>query len=412
KDASIQPQYAHQVSITENQSVVSNVVPASTLAHITVYFEGGRRFEHEKNAGMTQLLMMCMLNGSEEKRKIKEKLENSGVRIEIENSADFFGLHFSVHPTLVEKVIPIIAKLIYHTEFTENFINEQKLLLLKDQSAKLQEPFFRSVELFYQSLFGVHGYGQPRLGTAFSVLHIEPKHLAYAYTQDIAQSNSTLWIVTSPKKHEDIPLLVSQHIPKNEKTIEARAQLFSMFPKKQIKVTKDTHSENLHSVCMGLKTISIKDPRQHYLEIMQIYLSGSGGVLSDALVEKLNLVDTVKAYHVHLLQAGVFFIQLKSKQVQDASLFEYLQTIFTSLTKISPSHDALDIAKELAIMGKKHRLQHARELSYDIGSRYFAGLPWEEPRLIEQNIRKTQSDELTGMMGDVMDFDSFAMGIC
>ncbi|MCB0272991.1 MAG: hypothetical protein KDD46_08245, partial [Bdellovibrionales bacterium] len=40
KDASIQPQYAHQVSITENLSVVSNVVPASTLAHITVYFEG------------------------------------------------------------------------------------------------------------------------------------------------------------------------------------------------------------------------------------------------------------------------------------------------------------------------------------------------------------------------------------
>ncbi|MEZ4820082.1 MAG: insulinase family protein [Bdellovibrionota bacterium] len=142
------PIYAQEIPLGEQHCLMANVVPQETLAHLTIYFDGGRRFEHEKNAGLTQLLMMSVLNGSEEKKQIKKDLESFGVRIDIENSADFFGFHFLMAPALLTKMLPKIMDLLFISELAENDVNAQKLQLLKSQTIKSKDPFLDRLSFF------------------------------------------------------------------------------------------------------------------------------------------------------------------------------------------------------------------------------------------------------------------------
>jgi|GEM_PF-4593241 len=401
------------VEVAPGHELIKNELPHLKACHLSVYIDGGRRFEHAKNAGQTQLLLMSLLNGSSLQCQKVAQLKGLGVSIKIQNNADFFGFDFIFPSFTLASVTAKIADLIFASDFETSLVDGQKLALLNLETQMSKDSFLRSVELFYQSIFGGHGYGLPRLGRAECVLNINSSLMQEIYKENILQSPRVLWVLNASQTHTNFAKLLEKALPQKEAIQDQkRAMLVPMKAKNRIPIIQENQVESHHAVCIGMRSKSIKHGGEPYLDIMQIYLSGVGGKLMDTLVERLKIVDTIKAYHVQLMRAGVFFLQLKTEEVNNQELFEYIQTIFTSLRAIEPSQKKFDNAKQLAILRRWERLQDPQELSYDRAYKHFANLPWKSFQEIESDWSCVHPAQLTEHISTLLDGDDMGMGIC
>ncbi|HSR52896.1 MAG TPA: insulinase family protein, partial [Acidobacteriota bacterium] len=140
------------------------------LLDLGLFFVGGRVDEEAESAGVTELLLHCMLRGGGEDtpQMPLERLEAMGADFEIVNETDFFGYRATLLSPYREEFFGALLRWLRSVELSSEKLELEKKRLL----AKLREnegELGSDLEWVRRQLFQDQTYGESRYGTASSL---------------------------------------------------------------------------------------------------------------------------------------------------------------------------------------------------------------------------------------------------
>ncbi len=148
------------------------------LIHMGLFFPGGRLAETEDNAGITDLMVRTMLQGSQDRSayRFHRQLEVYGGQIQPVVADDFFGFYFSIISKNFEEGFDLFTESVLKPAFDRDILDRQKQLLRQERGL-----FHGWKELVEETvdpvLFGSFPYSRQAWGTETSVQNITPDSL-------------------------------------------------------------------------------------------------------------------------------------------------------------------------------------------------------------------------------------------
>src|SRR5262245_32425847 len=141
------------------------------LVSFGIFYPGGRLYESEKNAGITELMLRTAIRGTKRfnSADISRRLENAGARLQIVNEADFFGYIVDGLSGKMDQALDILIDVLQQPAFQEEEIEKEKTLQLARLKKLRENNFSYPVSLFMQTLFGEHAYGRPSIGAESTI---------------------------------------------------------------------------------------------------------------------------------------------------------------------------------------------------------------------------------------------------
>lgn len=331
--------------------------------------------------------------------------------INVENHADFFGFSMDVSSENFSESLKFLNQLITEPNLNEQILEHEKEKSWMEIQKVSKDPLRRPVELFYQSLFAGHPYAFSRYGNESTIKSvsleqitewhrelIQVDHMVIALTSDIPQ-----------KKAFDELFEIFGMIP--TKTKSKRASVLPLIPFKKFKPSIEETTQDRTSIVLGHKGVDAKDHRYYDLEILRNWLAGSRGQLHLSLREKLSLAQTVNAYNVSLLRGGAFFLHATTVQEQEAPLTEYMETFFSSLSKLVISKESFETAKQQTIAMFSHGLRKNDALSYHMASQYMTAKHADTIDDYQHKVESVSLPKLMSTISEVFFEDSYAVGI-
>ncbi|MEE8583697.1 MAG: insulinase family protein, partial [Acidobacteriota bacterium] len=136
------------------------------LAHFGIFFPGGRRDEKGSAAGITELLVRCLLRGGGSGAGLPwEALESTGALLEVVNETDFFGFQATVLSPRKGAFLGIILDWLRQATFSGETVELERRRMLGRLAWQRADPLsdlsWARRQLFAGDPFGESRYGNP-----------------------------------------------------------------------------------------------------------------------------------------------------------------------------------------------------------------------------------------------------------
>ncbi|MCC7459864.1 MAG: insulinase family protein, partial [Proteobacteria bacterium] len=297
--------------------------PHTASVNISCYFPGGRLYETENNCGITYLLLKMMLSGHLSDGS-QLHVEDSGMQISLENHADFFGYSLNALTDHFPQALSQMFQLLTQPALNECELDNEKRHSLIEIRRIHNDLLRRSVELFYQSLYGRHPYGLSRFGTRGSLEAITFSQMVEWY-EEMVQLNKLMIVVSGNVDEEKVFESISEQFGKLQpKTSPERAKVLPLVSNRGFTPKIEEKDRRRTGIVIGQKAVDIRDHRYYDLEVLRNWLAGMGGQLHTSLRDKLSMAYSVTAYNISLLRSGAFFIYAATLPENEKDMIGYL----------------------------------------------------------------------------------------
>jgi zinc protease len=278
------------------------------LVSFGIFYPGGRLYETERNAGITELMLRSALRGTRRYNTadISRRLENAGARIEVVNDPDFFGYVLEGVSGQIDEALEILVEVLQDPTFPEAQV-AQELALQEARISKLREDNLRyPVQLFMETAFDGHSYARSAVGTASSlnVLTADDLNEWHRLHQRtlvpliviVGDTNGTGLVasIAETLTNEDLNERDISRLPVPAVALE-REERIETAPRRQSAMVYGTIGPQL----------SHRDRLP--LIVIENVLSGLGGRLFESIREEQGLAYTVRVFDNFLSRSGVFF---------------------------------------------------------------------------------------------------------
>jgi len=386
---------------------------ALPLATIAVYFPGGRLDETVDNCGITQFVLRSTLKGTENRTadEIAFEMESLGSSIQVESTADLFGYSTNVLSRNLETAMDLLCDVMLRPTLPEAEIEKERTSALA-KIQRIRDDMFRyPIELFYQSLFGLHPYGLPRQGTEASVRNFSRKQLWEWYSETFTWKKMVVAIVGDVERERAIELVRRRFSVTGDADLEPRAQLFPVVPNRGMREKVETRDRKQTGVVLGFNGVSLRDDRYFALEVLRNHLSGMGGSLFHELRERRALAYTVTAFNIGLMRGGAFFTYVgcspeKEKDVRDLLMFELERT-----KRRAPTAEEVRTAKAYTRGSHAIGLQGNRAIAYAYLQQFITGRGLQAVTEYDRYIDAVTPERVRAAAADVFDLENCAIGI-
>ena len=141
------------------------------LVSFGIFYPGGRLYESEKNAGITELMLRTAIRGTKRfnSADISRRLENAGARLQVVNEPDFFGYILDGISGKMDQALEVLMDVLQQPTFQQDDIDREKML----QSARIKQlrenNYSYPISIFMRTLFGDHAYARTAIGNDASL---------------------------------------------------------------------------------------------------------------------------------------------------------------------------------------------------------------------------------------------------
>ena len=363
------------------------------------YFRGGVRLETEKNSGISNLLAMMMLKGSQSypPKKIAEVIESGGGRISASSGKNTFSIKCELLNSEIKRNLEILSDAIKFPLLSAKELEVQKKLVMNTIKQEDERWELEVSNFFRQIFFKKSPYRLNPLGSEESVAALTHKDLIEFYHQYVIPSNLVMAIFgdidsdrTKTTVFEMFKDFVSNHsfehpsIPQEDPILE---------DEKKIR----THEKNIVSICIGFPGIAIRNCRDRFpLQVLEGVLSGvnyPGGRLHKELREK-KLVYSVKSVNFMGVEPGSFEILSATRPEM---MEEVIGIILENVRKLRTGlveEEELKKGKINAIMAYLLELQKISSMAADAALYEIYGLDYNFPQTYPHSIEEVTANEV------------------
>lgn len=353
------------------------VLPKHTIPKVSIqlWYYVGSKDEKSGEKGIAHLIEHMVFKGTTRLSEcdinlITHKLSGSCNAF---TSNDYTGYLFDFPSQHWQESLPIMADCMSNVTFKDEFLNSelkaviQELKMYKDDYAR------DLIEHMISAIFADHPYHHPIIGYKQDLWNLDREVLVNFYKKHYIPNNATLIIVGD----------VDAEFAKKQ----AEKEFGSLNRDFNYKKEEFYHSSDLISQSVSIYR-DVQQPiilcswvipgakvgRDYVLDTLSWILgSGKGSRLYKKLVDELELVTEVETFSYDLFDAGVFFIYLQPKNLQDIeTIFNIINDQIENLAKYGPTSKEITRSIKKTEVDYLALLENNQKLAYGIGKYFLA----------------------------------------
>ncbi|MBF0406794.1 MAG: insulinase family protein [Candidatus Riflebacteria bacterium] len=319
------------------------------LAVSDVWFRVGSRNEDEKNNGIAHFLEHILFKGTTSRGpgQIAREIECFGGRTNAGTSNDFTHYYISCESRHIEKAIEIHADVFKNSLLDQKAIDEERTVILEEIKRSDDNPSSRIFETLFSSAFPGHPYSRRTLGTRVNIdSGIKRDDIVSFFQKWYTPSNMYIIVSGDVDSKRIIEYLRGLYSDFNRQGFLLPDQKFSgCFTPEIIRNRMDVNKDYM---LMAFPTV----PASNWQESLMLDLfgvimgQGRSSRLSMELRERRNIVTSVGAGQISMLDAGLFLVKTEFDSANEKAVSECINKQLSTILNDGVNIDELNKAKE------------------------------------------------------------------
>jgi zinc protease len=326
------------------------------LVSFGIFYPGGRLYESDKNAGITELMLRSAIRGTKRfnSEDISRRLENAGARIQIVNEADFFGYIVEGLSGKMDQALDILIDVLQQPAFQEEEIEKEKTLQLARIKKLRENNFSYPVALFMKTLFGEHAYGRPSIGGDSAAIKAITKDDLQAWFKTNQRPLVPTIVIAGDTNGTGLVAPLADVLTNEDLHDREIASLPAPSLKIETKETVEPAARQQTALVYGFPGVTRAGNDRFPLIVLQNIVSGLGGRFFDAIREKQGLAYTVRTQNSFFTKGGAIFTYIAASPDNEAKVRESLQSEIDRLRKDGVTSD--ELRKSIAYTVGEHAI--------------------------------------------------------
>ncbi len=295
------------------------------LVSFGLFYPGGRLYESQKNAGITELMLRTAIRGTKRfnSEDIARRLENAGARIQVVNEPDFFGYLVEGLSGKIDQALDILIQILQQPSFEDDDIEKEKILQFARIKRLHENNFAYPVSLFKQTLFGEHSYARTSLGSETSLKAITKEDLESWFKTNERQLVPTI-VIAGDTNGTGLVAPLADALTNADLHDREIASLPAPALKQETGETIETVSRQQTALVYGFPGAPRAGNDRYALIVLENIVSGLGGRFFDTIREKQGLAYTVRTENAFFAKGGAIYTYSAFSPENEAKVKESL----------------------------------------------------------------------------------------
>jgi zinc protease len=278
------------------------------LVSFGLFYPGGRLYESQKNAGITELMLRTAIRGTQRynSEDIARRLENAGARIQVVNQSDFFGYIVEGLSGKIDQALDILIQILQQPSFEDDDIEKEKVLQIARMKRLRENNFAYPVSLFMETLFGEHPYARTGLGDEALLKAITKDDLKAWFKTNERQLVPTI-IIAGDTSGTGLVAPLADALTNEDLHDREIASLPAPSLKQEKRETVETVPRQQTALVYGFPGTNRAGNDRYALIVLENIVSGLGGRFFDAVREKQGLAYTVRTENAFFSKSGAIY---------------------------------------------------------------------------------------------------------
>jgi zinc protease len=343
------------------------------LVSFGIFYPGGRLYESQKNAGITELMLRTAVRGTQRfnSEDIARRLENAGARIEVVNEPDFFGYIVDGLSGKMNQALEILMEILQQPAFQEEEIEKEKILHLARIKNLREDNVAFPMNLFMQGLFGDHAYARPSIGT--EAIKTITKDDLQAWFKTNQRSLVPTIIIACDTNGTGLIAPIADVLTNEDLHEREIASLPAPTLKAETKEIAENVPRQQTALVYGFPGVTRAGNDRYPLLVLENIVSGLGGRFFDAIREKQGLAYTVRTRNAFYSKAGTIYTYVAFSPENEAKVKESLQSEIDRLRKDGVTSEELRKSIAYSIGDHDIGLQTHRSLVLEYARSVYSG---------------------------------------
>ncbi len=254
--------------------LISSKNTSNDIISMSVFLKGGQYLEPKP--GVASLLTKTLLYGTKNRsyKELTEELENSGISISPESSADFFTIRLKSTKNDFNKAFEILADIIKNPSFENKYIEKNKEDILVSIKKSRDHPLKVAGEKFISGLYKGHPYGNTGAVVEKSIPQITRQDVVNYRDKTFIPENMIV-SVAGNIEHEAIARKLAQSFVASGKTPPVADYSGKFSPLDGNKIIKTDFDSRAAWILMGWPIGNVDDNKEiASFKVINSYLSG------------------------------------------------------------------------------------------------------------------------------------------
>lgn len=353
------------------------------FVYIAVALQGGVRSEPASKSGITALMADLLLRGTatRSREEIALAVESIGASLSPYSDYNAYGLTARCLSSDAETVLSLLADCLLNPLFEENEIARQRDLQLAGIRQQAEQPMFLAQQQLRSMLFSQHPYRNTPAGTAETVSALTRDDLMSHHRSLTVAGNLAVSIFGDISAAGALKLANTAlaAIPGGAAASITTEVSPSALPSRALKEVPREQA----IVLVGFPGITIADPQQEALNVLQTAMSGLSSELALEIRDKRGLAYYTGAMQQVGIDPGMFVIYAGTHREAAEQVEALFQEEIRRLTVDGLHDDEIARAKAQLVAGHAMSLQDplsvaqecALNVCYGLGADYLFGRP-------------------------------------
>jgi len=312
------------------------------LVSFGIFYPGGRLYESEKNAGITELMLRSAIRGTQRfnAEDIARRLENAGARIQVVNEPDFFGYVVEGLSGKMDQALEILMDVLQQPVFPDEEIDKEKVLQFARIKRLRENNFSYPVSVFMATLFGDHGYGRPSIGTETALKSLKKEDL-HAWFKTNQRPLVPTIVIAGDTNGTGLVAPLADALTNEDLHEREIASLPPPSLRTDTKQTEETAARQQTALVYGFPGVTRSGNDRFPLLVLENIVSGLGGRFFDAIREKQGLAYTVRTQNTFFAKGGALYTYVAFSPENEDKVRQSLQNEIDRLRKDGVTADEL-----------------------------------------------------------------------
>ncbi|HET9528996.1 MAG TPA: pitrilysin family protein, partial [Blastocatellia bacterium] len=323
---------------------------------VALLFQGGRVVEDDTNGGITELMLRSMLHGTPRRSsaQVSQELEQLGASIEVVSEPDFFGFVLSTLSDNADRALKIVTDLIEEPAFRDDDIERARVVQIGLIRQALDMRRLRARNLLFQALYPTHPYAIPIHGSEEAVSKITGDQLREWHTRTVKRQLPLVVVVGDTEGSALISGQIAEGFRRRDvdKTLKLRVPQPASAAQK-VEPTRERQT----AICVGFGGPRAENSTYAAFELIEAAMNGSGGRLSNELINKQGLASSVRLQSESLLVAGAVYALVVTAPENEQRARAAVLSEMERFARSGLSAEEIESARALAAMMKIASLQ-------------------------------------------------------
>jgi zinc protease len=362
------------------------------LIHMGFFYPGGRLAETENNAGITDLMVRMMLQGSQDRSayRFHRQLEVYGGQIKPVVADDFFGFYFSIISKNFEGGFNLLTESVLKPAFNRDILDRQKQLLLQER-----ELFHGWKELAEETvdpvLFDGFPYSRQAWGTETSIQSITPDSLDEWYGRYV-KNRKPIVVIVGDTEGTSLASYFVRHFSGSRFLTTEISDDFAK-PLERRETIEASGKERMSLVSVAFQAPPVGDYDCHTMEVLQSYF-GKMGRMYREIREKMGLAYEIGVFYEPRLRGGSFLAYAVTNPDREEAVLDAFEREFRRIVDSPIAFRDFRSAVNTAVGNFLIRRQIPLVQIMDVSRNALAGAGIEAYRSYETKLQSVYEEDL------------------